>query len=356
MHLALRDIAFAKGRFALIGAVVALISLLVGMLAGLTGGLASQNISALRAIDAQTTVIAAGSDGQKPSFDDSSLTRTQADEWTRTAGVSTAVPLGISRGSVSAGEARTSVAVFGGADAAPEDGEIVLPKPTADDLGIAPGDAVNLLGAEFTVSRVEPVEWYTHSPVVRISLADWQAAQTRTGSPDAYATALLVPQDAPVPDAAAVERADGAADTVSSGVWSSLLNITSFRSEIGSLLTMLGLLFGISALVVGAFFSVWTHQRQGDIAVLKALGASTGSLLRDALGQALLVLVLGAGLGFGLTAALGMLIGSAVPFAVSWLTTLVPALLLVVLGALGSATSLCSITKADPLTALGAAR
>ena len=37
---------------------------------------------------------------------------------------------------------------------------------------------------------------------------------------------------------------------------------------------MRGFLFVISALVVGAFFTVWTIQRSGDIAVLKALGAS----------------------------------------------------------------------------------
>jgi hypothetical protein len=38
---------------------------------------------------------------------------------------------------------------------------------------------------------------------------------------------------------------------------------------------MRGFLFAISALVIGAFFTVWTIQRGGDVAVLKALGAST---------------------------------------------------------------------------------
>ncbi|NEK79580.1 MAG: ABC transporter permease, partial [Xanthomonas perforans] len=74
------------------------------------------------------------------------------------------------------------------------------------------------------------------------------------------------------------------------------------------------MLFGVSALVVGAFFTVWTMQRAGDVAVLKALGASTPALVRDALGQALVVLVVGVGLGIGLTAALGALAGGALPF------------------------------------------
>ena len=60
-----------------------------------------------------------------------------------------------------------------------------------------------------------------------------------------------------------------------------------------------GFLLVISALVVGAFFTVWTIQRSGDIAVLKALGASAGTLMRDALGQAAVVLLLGSVVGVG---------------------------------------------------------
>lgn len=47
MFLALRDIRFAKGRFALMGGVVALISLLLVMLSGLTAGLGNQSTSAI---------------------------------------------------------------------------------------------------------------------------------------------------------------------------------------------------------------------------------------------------------------------------------------------------------------------
>ncbi|GAB3684148.1 hypothetical protein GCM10027591_18330 [Zhihengliuella somnathii] len=49
MFVAWRELRFARGRFLLIGAVVALITLLVGFLSGLTGGLAAQNVSATQA-------------------------------------------------------------------------------------------------------------------------------------------------------------------------------------------------------------------------------------------------------------------------------------------------------------------
>ena len=47
--LSVRDVRFARGRYALMGAVVALICLLLVFLTGLTNGLAHQNISAVTA-------------------------------------------------------------------------------------------------------------------------------------------------------------------------------------------------------------------------------------------------------------------------------------------------------------------
>ena len=50
MFVAIRDLRFARGRFLLIGTVVALITILAGFLSGLTGGLASQSVSAILAL------------------------------------------------------------------------------------------------------------------------------------------------------------------------------------------------------------------------------------------------------------------------------------------------------------------
>jgi putative ABC transport system permease protein len=116
------------------------------------------------------------------------------------------------------------------------------------------------------------------------------------------------------------------------------------------------LLLAISALVVGAFFTVWTVQRTPDLAVLKAIGASSGSLVRDALGQSLVVLAVAGGLGTGLAAVAGGLAGRVVTFVVSPSTTLAPLLALLVVGLAGAAAALRRITSVDPLTALGAAR
>lgn len=355
MFVAWRELRFARGRFILIGSVVALITLLVGFLSGLTGGLASQNISAVLSLPADRIVFSASAADTGPSFSNSAITPEQADEWAAVQGVASAHPVGISQARAEAGQTSVAVALFGvqpGFDetAPTRDGRLSLTVSAADDLGAAVGDRVTIAGTEYTVGTIAGDGWYSHTPVVQMTLADWQAFASATGSADAFATVLAVSGS---PDWSA---GDDAAGTVAQVPVQSLFAIGSFRSEIGSLLLMVAMLFGISALVVGAFFTVWTMQRKGDIAVLKALGASSGSLVRDALGQALVVLLLGIGTGIGIVALLGTLAGSALPFMLNPLTTVLPAAIMVALGLGGAAFALRSITSADPLTALGSNR
>ena len=78
MFVALRDLRFARGRFLLIGSVVALITILVGFLSGLTGGLATQNISAVLSIPGDRIVFSAPTSGDAVSFADSVVTEEQA--------------------------------------------------------------------------------------------------------------------------------------------------------------------------------------------------------------------------------------------------------------------------------------
>lgn len=350
MFVAWRDIRFARGRFLLIAAVVALISVLVGFLSGLTGGLAWQNVSAIVQLDADRVVLAPTSAGATPSLADSTVTADQLATWAQRPGVREVVPLGISQVRAQSADGRVAVALFGSDDDAPPAGQVSMSDAAAKDLDVVVGDTIEIAGRSLTVSAIGGDDWYSHTPVLRTTLADWQSVARATGSPDAYATAGLVRGET------AWDAADAAASTTSSSVLQSLLTLPAFRSETGSLLLIVALLFGISALVVGAFFTVWTMQRRGDVAILKALGATNGSLLRDALGQALVVLLVGGAVGMGLVVAGGLAVQGTLPFLLSPLTTVVPALLLLVVGLVGAAFSLRTVISADPLTALGSNR
>ena len=357
MFVAWRDLRFARGRFVLIGSVVALITLLVGFLSGLTGGLAAQNVSAVLSLPGDHLVFSAPSTGEDggASFADSAITEQQTLAWTGAAGVDDVSAIGVSQTRAEAGARKSAISVFGvepgfDADSPASDGSLVLSAPVAEDLAVSIGDAVTIAGTEYEVAAVGGESWYSHTPVVRMTLHDWQAYSAATGHPETFATILSVTGN---PDWAAVNEET---DTLSQSPLASLTAIGSFRSEIGSLLLMVVMLFGISALVIGAFFTVWTMQRKGDIAVLKALGASTPSLVRDALGQALVVLVIGVGVGIGIVSVLGALAGTALPFILNPVTTVLPGGIMIVLGLAGAAFALRSVTTADPLTALGSNR
>ncbi|RFU38369.1 ABC transporter permease [Actinomadura logoneensis] len=362
MFIAWRDLRFAKGRFALMGAVIVLITLLVGLLSGLTAGLGQQNISAITGLPADRIAFQAPGGGQKPSFTDSTVTQAQWGAWSRAPGVRSAEPLGITTTKATAGRTSTAVSAFGvvpGSRLAPDGdrvatGAVVLSGAAAVALGVEAGGSLTVAGRRLTVAAVAGDAYFSHTPVIWTSLDTWRAIAPPTGAgtgPTATVIALSTTSEA---DTAAVDRRAGTR-TVSLG--DSVSAIGSYTSENGSLQLMRGFLFAISALVIGAFFAVWTIQRSGDVAVLKALGASTASLLGDALGQALVLLTGGTLVGTGLAVVLGALAtGSSVPFLLTPATVLVPAAVIIVLGVLGAALSIRRITSVDPLTALGSAR
>lgn len=358
MFVAWRDLRFARGRFALIASVVLLITLLVGFLGGLTQGLANANISAILPFQADAVVLAEPAEGKTLSFSDSRITEQSAQPWLD-AGLDVVEPLGITTSRVTAaGDREQTASLFGVTEGfatispdqqiPTEPGTVVLAVRSQEALRADVGDEISIFGESFTVAGVSQDAEYSHTGVIWMTMADWRdTVALQTAAPAPYATALLV-QGHP---AAGLDEQAG---TVSSSLLVSLMAIEVFKSEIGSLALMLGLLLAISALVIGAFFTVWTIQRSKDIAGLKALGASTGSLVRDALGQALVVLVLGVGLGIGLTVAAGAALPAAVPFVISPLTTVVPGVAMVLTGLLGASFAVRSVIRTDPLVALNA--
>lgn len=362
MFVAIRDIRFAKGRFGLMGAVVALIALLIVLLSGLTAGLADGSTSAIKNLPATRIAFgASGDQAPEKSFTSSSVTGGQLDTWTHAAGVRWAEPLGIVQTQLETASGTTaSTTVFGAPpgghitpDAVARD-TVVVSESLADDEGVRAGDTITIGGTDLTVAKVADDAHYSHTPVVWTSLQDWQQLNAtrpgQAGSDDAPVATVIAADLGEVADPAAV---DNDAGTVSTTTADSLSAIGSFSSENASLLTMQGFLFAISALVIGAFLTVWTIQRTGDIAILKALGGSTAYLMRDALVQALLVLVAGAGLGGTVGVGLGAAAAGVVPFVLTVTTTAAPVAAMLVLGVLGAVLAVRRITSVDPLTALG---
>lgn len=354
MFVALRDIRFARGRFALMGTVVMLITTLVVFLHGLTGGLAGEASSAVAGLPADRIVFGAPA-GATPevSFSRSTVDDAQAAAWRDAPGVRSAEPFGVAMTRLAGPTAAVPVGAFGGAAGllppplsgrAPGDGEVAVGERVAREGGLRAGDRVTLGTRAVTVSGITPDRGHAHAPAVWTTLTTWREA-THQRQP----TALAVRGGGrPSGEAARTTKAadrDAALD-----------GIDGYAAEHGTLQLIQGFLLVVSALVVGAFFTVWTVQRRPDVAVLKAVGASSGYLVRDALAQALAVLLAGTAAGGAAGFCGGWLAARSVPFELGAATAAVPMAAMVLLGLAGSALAVRRITSVDPLTALGASR
>ncbi|GAA2027081.1 ABC transporter permease [Yaniella flava] len=366
MFVGLREIGAAKGRFTLMGAVVAMITLLLVMLTGLTGGLGAQNTSALEDLDPQQYVFgnALNDDApEEPSFAESSVTEADQHAWADTDGVDNAVPVGMTQ-TLLTGESSGSVAVWGIPEGSglvedtasealsgttePDADGVVVSESIAEEQALQVGDDVTIGPVELAVQGVVEDQWYSHSGVVWVTTESWQGISH--AQQDVIGTVLAVFGDE---NADAWDDAAQSTGTVNTGVSESFQALPAYSSENGSLTMMQGFLYAISALVIVSFVTVWTIQRTRDLAVLRALGAATGYLLKDSLGQAAVILAIGVVAGAGVGAGLGALAAGAVPVSLSALTVVGPAVGIWVLGVLGSALAVRRVSKVDPLLALG---
>jgi putative ABC transport system permease protein len=352
MFVAIRDLFFARGRFALMGAVVALLTLMVVLLSGLTAGLGRSSTSAILDLPADHLVFAAPPAGSSLSFTDSQVEGSALQGFSQVPGVDSAHTLSISMDRATGPDGTiASVAAFGVTDGSPlppapvTSGSAVLSTGAATAIGATVGSRITVAGEQLTVTAIKGDDQFSHADVV------WTMAPK--GAP---ATVIALTTHSGADLITGLAAADTRWHTQTVATPDAVSAIGSYSAENGSLQLMRGLLLAISALVVGAFFTVWTVQRSADIAVLKALGSSTGYLLKDALGQAFLLLLTGTAVGSGIAAGLGALAAGVVPFEVSILTVVIPAVLMIVLGIAGAAASLRRVTSVDPLAALGSAR
>ncbi|MBM7279753.1 ABC transporter permease [Gordonia rubripertincta] len=375
MFLALRELSFARGRFALMGSVVALIAILMVLLSGLSVGLVNDGVSGLKNLP--VTSFAFQKDIATDSAFSRSLVPTSAvGTWAEQPGVEDAAPFG---NTLINGRTNTGVdidlALFGvepgsfvsptaskGESLSNTPGELVISQTAAED-GLSIGDTVTVepLGTQLRVVGILGGQsTFGHVDVAFVPLKTWQEirAGARPGEPvppRVYddITAVAVKADKSVDLAAG----DAAADTTSLTLDESFGASPGYTAETSTLSLIQAFLYAISALVVGAFFTVWTIQRRQEIAVMRAMGASTGYLLRDSLMQSFILLLVSAGVGIGIGVGLGAAIGSTpMPFALETGSVATAGGLLILFGMIGAAVAVLRITRVDPLTALGGNR
>jgi len=209
VFVAIRDLRFAKGRFALMGAVVTLITLLVVLLSGLTAGLGRGNTSAITDLPADHLVFATPAEGQKLAFTDSSIPSSVQTDWAHVPGVLSADPVTVAMSRAGAGGLTAGIAVFAvtpGSALAPGvgAGRVVLSAKAAAALEVAAGARIDLAGRSLTVGEVSGNDEFSHAPVVWAATADAPGSGQQAGD----ATFLALTTDAGTVDDRALEAAD----------------------------------------------------------------------------------------------------------------------------------------------------
>lgn len=357
MFLALRDLRVAKGRFALVGVVIALIALLTTLLSGLAAGLVDDGISGLRGLPLTHLALQPGAES---SFSRSTLTDRNLEPWEAADGVEVA-PLGVSFfNAKTTGGDTLDLAVFGtppGSFLAPRgeaqaalkgsDGIVLSDEFRAD--GVEVGDRITMVGpdVELEVLGFTYSGSYGHVPISFTSLQTWQQLVYGDNAKGRFSAIAIKG------DSSRFAAIDQKAATATETKQHAYAGSPGYAAETATMTLIRAFLLVISALVVGAFFTVWTVQRTRQIGLLKALGASNAYVLRDAMGQLAIVLVAATAVGAVLAISMGLLVGDSVPFSLSAGPVITANLVLVVLGLLGSLVAIRRITTVEPIIALG---
>lgn len=360
MFLAIRDLRRGLRRFVLLGVVIALVAVLSSVLSGLATGLVTDGISGLRALPFDHLVLQKGS---KATFSRSVLHDDALDTFNDVDGVK-ATPIGVSFVNAIAKNGGTSLdlALFG----VTPDSFLVQRQDAQQALsgrpglvlssevqaeGVKIGDKFNLGGSEVELPVIgfTFAGTYGHAPIAFVPLTTWQKIQYGEGANGRFSAVAL----------SSSGRAD--LDSVASKHGYEVLTKTKsysgspgYTAETTTMTLIRGFLLVISALVIGAFFTVLVVQRTRQIGLLKAMGASNTYVLCDGIGQ-MTLLVLGAtGVGVGIGSLIvALLSNTAAPVELDAQALVTVAVSLVVAGIVGSFAAMRRITQVEPAIALG---
>lgn len=294
MFLALRELRFARGRFGLMGAVIALIAIRMVMLSGLSAGLVNDGVSGLKKLPVTAFAFDQGTKTDD-AFSRSVVDSEQITAWKDRPDVELAEPVGAGMINVTTTDGtQADLSLFGiepGSALEPElsDGhglgaphEVVLSE-TARSEGIEIGTVltVDRMDTELTVvGFTDGQATFGHVDMMYLPLDTWRLLISGQAQPGAPTAEQLDALDSDTASVVALQAADddidltagdAAATTTAMPLEESFNASPGYQAETLTLSMIQWFLYAICALVIGAFFTVWTTQRTQELAVLRVL-------------------------------------------------------------------------------------
>ncbi|KLU53449.1 ABC transporter permease [Paenibacillus sp. VT-400] len=372
MYLAIREMRYAKGRYALIATIMVLVSFLVLFVTGLAQGLAYDNAASVKNMAATHFVLEQDSNHR---FTRSQVDQDQLEQARSVVGQENAEPLGVKMTTVSpTGDTKKiDVTLFmvnpegwlaptvteGTPITDQTNGQVVVDHKLSES-GVTIGTVLvdQASGAEWTVGGFVQNESFSHSPVVFLNEQEWLTLQggsrTSQGSADTNA-------NAPIYNAIAIKDGGDQVDRLSAAMPNmevitksdAVSAIPGYKEEQGSLLMMIAFLYVISAFVLAVFFYVITIQKTSQFGILKAIGTRNGYLAGSV---SLQVLVLSVGsliISVLLVRLFESILPASMPFQLGLSTLALTCVLFILMSVAGSLFSVWKVSKIDALDAIG---
>lgn len=356
MFLASKELKYAKTKFALIIAVVVLISYLVYFLTSLAYGLASSYTNAVNTWDADEVFITVDSnDNMMMSYmNEEDFNKIEVDGTKEKLGLFPAV---ITNPNSTELDSRVDVYFFGIEDDSflkpvsnltLEGNKVIVDEELKKD-GYDVGDTFLVKGStsgvdlEYEIIGFSKKTTYQTAPVIYMSLSSWQ--EYRYGSlntPNIFSGVIIRGNSKTLPSNLNMMLIDDYINT-----------LPGYTAQVLTFSTMIIFLIIIVAVVLGIFIYVLTIQKTSIFGVMKAQGISNFYIGSSVVFQTLLLVGLGILFGLILTLLSGFFLADIIPFAINILFYLIITLAFFIFAVFGALFSVKAVLNIDPLEAIG---
>lgn len=356
MFLAINEIKYSKLRYSLIIGVMFLVSYLVFFLTGLAYGLAQDNRTAIDKWDADYIMLSSDSDSKLGMSDISMDTFNEVKAENKA--VITQTP-SIIREYNGNNTDRISISMFGtnrDEFTAPniiegrqfkESNEAVADISLKTRYGLKEGDTITLSG-DYKLKLVGFTDnsKFSVSPVVYTSLDDLnkiKPSRVTNGSKNTVNAVVIRGNVEDCPN----DKLDNIA------IQKFINDLPGYSAQVLTFGFMIGFLILIAAIVMGIFIYILTIQKVNIFGVMKAQGISSGYIAASVVAQTFLLTIIGVGLGLVLTYLTSLILPEAVPFQSNLIFFASVSLAMLMIALIGGLLSIKTITKIDPVKAIG---
>jgi putative ABC transport system permease protein len=362
--LALQEIRRRKVQFGLISLIVGLVVYLLVMISALGTGLLSAMSGAVNSFDADLVVFSADSND---SLLRSELTAEQRDAIVQLAGAGSTGAAGYMAATVQEDSAVEDVALFGfqlASIAVPRvrsgralqgDGEILIDRSLSRSTDLSVGDQITMRNAliDYQLTIVGEVDegQFLGLPSAYVVLDQWREMRYpgQAGNVPA-ASVLLVRGDTSVLGAQ-IEAAIPNTSVLSKSDAISAIGGVTEQERVVMAIEFFSFVIGV--LVIGSFFFVLTMQRGYEIAIFKALGASSWYVFGQLIRQVVAVAMVGLALGVPLALMTDAALPGDIPLEITGGAFLTGGVSITIAALLGSLLSARQVVRVNPMSALG---